>query len=463
MTLLEVSAMGAVLIGSILLLRKLVSDRLPPWCYLLLWLLAALRLLLPMHITSSWSIYRWIGNLMPDTTILQETEAYIPVVHETFEWMTGTAVIPADMTLTVDWLAVLWCVGAVACFAYAVIQHWRSRIIYNTSIPVEYAAVQQWQSEHLLYRKYRIRQSQQIDAPLTYGVFCPVILLPTNPVMSAAQLKMVLLHEWNHIRHWDVLWQWLLLVVCSVHWFNPFVWIMFVYCRQDLELFCDYATVQAMQPTERSQYAFLLLQQTSTGMQIMPSFNQFSFTGYHRMEERVKTIMKQKPSTWKTGAVSAVLLCVGFFGFATSAAGEPVVATGEGLQLQWPITSKEAVITMEYGIRVHPITGMEMKMDHISIGGVETGAEVIAAASGVIKEAGFDTQYGYYLLIAHDNGIDARYWHCQELLVSEGDTVSAGQVIATLGQTGDATGPCLSFAAYKYGEAVDPMTLLEPK
>ncbi len=455
--------MGVVLIGSILLLRKLVSDRLPPWCYLLLWLLAALRLLLPVHITSSWSVYRWLGNLVPDTTILQETEAYIPVVNETFDWSTDAAARIADTVIAIDWPVVLWCAGAVVCFAYAMIQHLRNKIIYNTSIPAEHSAVRQWQSEHLLYRKYQIRQSQQIDAPLTYGVFCPVILLPTNPVMREEQLQMVLLHEWNHIRHWDVLWQWLLLMVCSIHWFNPFVWMMFVYCRQDLELFCDYATVQTMQPTERSQYAFLLLQQASTGTQMTLSFNQFSFTGYHRMEERVKTIMKPKPSTWKAVTASAVLLCVGFFGFATSAAGEPAAATGEGLQLQWPIVSTDAKITRTFGTRVHPVTGQSIYSDHISIGGVDKGTELMAATSGIIKEMGFDAEQGNYLILAHEDGVDVHYWHCQELLVSEGEIVSVGQVIATLGQTGDATGPCLSFAAYKDGEAVDPMTLLEPK
>ena len=50
-----------------------------------------------------------------------------------------------------------------------------------------------------------------------------------------------------------------------------------------------------------------------------------------------------------------------------------------------------------------------------------------------------------------------RYWHCEALQVKEGQFVSASQQIATLGQTGDATGPCLSFAVYQNGVACDPM------
>jgi murein DD-endopeptidase MepM/ murein hydrolase activator NlpD len=98
-----------------------------------------------------------------------------------------------------------------------------------------------------------------------------------------------------------------------------------------------------------------------------------------------------------------------------------------------------------------------MYIDHICIGGAEMGTDIIASASGVVKETGFDAKRGYYLVLQRENDMELRYWHCEQVLVEAGDRVAVYDKIATLGQTGDATGPCLSFAVYRNGEAVDPM------
>ncbi len=330
-----------------------------------------------------------------------------------------------------------------------------------------------------------------VHTPLTYGLLRPVILLPAAQNMgdqiTDEELHLIFLHEWNHIRHLDVLWQWLLVILCSVHWFNPAVWVMYLLCRQDLELFCDAATAQQLEPEQNRSYAMLLLKQAAKVKRSVPVFSSSRFTGYQRMEERIQTIMKPKKFTWKLAIATAVLLCVGGTVFATTALGDTngirvwlqadlptnspeqenmketaTVPKNENESLAWPVTSDDAELTMLYGVRQHPITGEEMTIDHISIGGAEAeGSDIIAAAAGIVKEAGYDTQRGNYLIIEHDNGLETQSWHCEKLLVEEGDTVSAYQTIATLGRTGDATGPCLSFAVYQDGTATDPMEWIE--
>ena len=73
------------------------------------------------------------------------------------------------------------------------------------------------------------------------------------------------------------------------------------------------------------------------------------------------------------------------------------------------------------------------------------------------KEIGFDAKMGYYIVLQCENDTELHYGHCEKVLVEAGDRVAVYDKIATLGQTGDATGPCLSFAVYRNGEAVDPM------
>lgn len=75
----------------------------------------------------------------------------------------------------------------------------------------------------------------------------------------------------------------------------------------------------------------------------------------------------------------------------------------------------------------------------------ERGAEVLAMAEGEVEIAGYHWSYGNYITIAHTiNGVNYRtlYAHCDSLLVNPGDHVIQGQIIATVGNSGDATGNC---------------------
>ena len=155
------------------------------------------------------------------------------------------------MIVSVDWMFLLWLIGAVLCFLWILIRHRRSRSLCGASLPVCNTWIKQWKKSHGLYRNYQIRQCQQIDAPLTYGVISPVILLPSHQKYTETELDIILLHEWHHIRHGDIFWQWMLAILCSIHWFNPAVWLMAILCRHDMELFCDEATVRHMQKEKR--------------------------------------------------------------------------------------------------------------------------------------------------------------------------------------------------------------------
>lgn len=74
--------------------------------------------------------------------------------------------------------------------------------------------------------------------------------------------------------------------------------------------------------------------------------------------------------------------------------------------------------------------------------GVPVGTPVRASKSGtVIKKAELDYSYGYHLFIDHGDGLVTIYAHNSQLLVNEGDTVKAGQVIAKSGTTGNSSGP----------------------
>lgn len=88
----------------------------------------------------------------------------------------------------------------------------------------------------------------------------------------------------------------------------------------------------------------------------------------------------------------------------------------------------------------------------------ELGSNICAVSGGtVVKAARDETDYGNHIIIDHGNGIQTLYAHCEELFVEPGQEVSAGEVIASIGASGNSTGPHLHFEFRINGEYVDPM------
>lgn len=109
-----------------------------------------------------------------------------------------------------------------------------------------------------------------------------------------------------------------------------------------------------------------------------------------------------------------------------------------------------------FGTRVHPATGDEKLHSGIDFA-AEQGTPVTAAADGIVVKTGEDTVCGHYVIILHGNG-DATYYSClNEILAEEGQQVSRGDQIATVGNTGTSTGPHLHFAVSRDGKYIKPL------
>ena len=90
----------------------------------------------------------------------------------------------------------------------------------------------------------------------------------------------------------------------------------------------------------------------------------------------------------------------------------------------------------------------------------EAGTPILAAASGKVTFAGWHPQYGRLVEIDHGNGLTSRYAHARELLVSDGELVTRGQRVASVGSTGRSTGPHLHFEVRLNGVPQNPARFL---
>ena len=88
------------------------------------------------------------------------------------------------------------------------------------------------------------------------------------------------------------------------------------------------------------------------------------------------------------------------------------------------------------------------------------GDAILAAMDGVVRRSTSDAKSGNYLIIDHNDKLATLYAHCDELLVSEGDTVKKGDVIARVGSTGVSTGNHLHFEVRLNGVKLNPRWIL---
>ena len=318
MSLLQMSFEGAVMILAIIVIRALAVNLLPKKTFLALWGIVVARLLLPFSVPSAFSVYSLIGNHTPavPTTKGPQVAGMLPT-----EIAGQMATVPGNISNAASSISVwviVWAVGVLVCALVFAIAYWKCRQEFQTSLPIDNGFIQNWLKTHRLKRSISVRQSSRFSAPLTYGVFRPVILLPTSAEWEDTKvLRYVLTHEYVHIRRFDSITKLVLIAAPCVHWFNPLVWVMYILANRDIELSCDEAVVRLFGETTKAVYARVLISMEETWSGLNPLSNNFS---KNAIEERITAIMKIKKSSILSLALALALVVCVTTAFATSAA-----------------------------------------------------------------------------------------------------------------------------------------------
>ena len=246
--LLTASIHGSVVILAVLLLR-LVLRRTPRKYICLLWLLAGIRLLLPIEVRSDLS-------LQPAFTLTLTRLTAFP-------WA--------------KWLPWIW--GAVAC-GFAV-----------------YSLVSYWRLKKKVREAVRIRggwECDRIDTAFILGFIKPKIYIPMG--MTPQFRQHILAHERTHLDKGD---HWIKMIgflALALHWFNPLVWIAYSLLCKDIEMACDERVVQFMELPERKSYSAALLSCSSNRAHFGASPVAF---GEVSVKKRILSVLHyKKPGFW---------------------------------------------------------------------------------------------------------------------------------------------------------------------
>lgn len=174
-------------------------------------------------------------------------------------------------------------------------------------------------------------------------------------------------------------------------------------------------------------------------------------------------------ANWQTAVLTGVMVAgivvpqfsatlKGIFALPDSAVQTTETNTGSAVKFQLPV-AKGVPTTSEYGWRTHPITGQRKFHAGLDFGAAY-GQPIYAAAPGVVTFAGEKGGYGNTVEVKHNNRESTLYGHASKLMVSVGQRVTQGQVIALVGSTGFSTGPHLHFEVHINGEHTNPRPFL---
>ena len=138
------------------------------------------------------------------------------------------------------------------------------------------------------------------------------------------------------------------------------------------------------------------------------------------------------------------------------AAGTPAGALpvpSAAARFAWPV---DGPVTSPFGATA----GRKDRHSGIDIAG-DTGDPIYAAADGRVLRIADHAHYGLLVVIEHDGGYATWYGHASALEVRKGNAVTRGQVIAHVGETGNARGTHLHFEVRRNGRLVDPLPFLK--
>ena len=309
--LLKVSLSASIVAGLVMLLR-LCFRKAPRGLVCALWLLVAVRLLIPNlpeskvsvlpEAVSSGSAVTKVVNTVPegveiirsdDPSFMEIVErrdaipkrdssgqSYVIVSRENYK---------APKTLGEIWLPVLtkiWQAGAVLMLLYMAWTYFKV-----------------WQKSRLsVHQEDNIYFCDEPGTPFVFGLFRPRIYVPSD--LSDEALTCVLAHEQAHIARRDPFWKLLGFLLLCLHWFNPVLWFSYVLLCRDIEKACDERAFRGQTISYRKVYSSALLALNAPKHWISACPVAFGEVG---VKERVKAALRyKKPAKWIVAAMVAV-------------------------------------------------------------------------------------------------------------------------------------------------------------
>ena len=304
--LLNMSLTASVAIVLVILLRFALKKAPKVFSYAL-WGVVLFRLLCPISIGSSFSLFNLVDTPAEDYGYISSVIEYVPadIVHTEnpsvvlpvpgVSEVINDALPQGEEQLRADPLegrtfvaTVIWMMGVLAMGIYSIVSYLKLRFKLRVAIPL----------------RENIFIADDIKSPFVVGLIRPRIYLPCN--LSEKEQEYIILHEKHHIKRLDHVMKALAFIALAIHWFNPLVWVAFILAGKDMEMSCDEAVIRKVGSDVRADYSASLLT-LATGRRIIAG-TPLAF-GEGDTKGRIHNLSKwKKPAVWIV--ILSVILCV---------------------------------------------------------------------------------------------------------------------------------------------------------
>lgn len=291
-----ISLVANWLILAVVVLRLLLKKA-PRRVTCILWLIVALRLIVPFSIESPVSMIPQTTSVIQeavDTNLIHPEVISSVMTPEPGQDETNAAYVRNGQHMPV--LPLIWCGGMAAMLCYFAFSYLRMR--------------------HLVREAARetgnIWICDAVTTPFILGLIRPRIYLPSG--LSGATRECVIAHEQCHLRWKDHWWKPLAFVLLAVYWFDPLVWVSYALLCRDIEFACDERVIHHYGITDKKAYSRALLE-CSTGKRLVlacpVAFGETAVT------QRIRNVLRYKRPRFWVILVCAVVIAVMAVGFLT--------------------------------------------------------------------------------------------------------------------------------------------------
>lgn len=300
------------LVGALLLLIKwLLRDKLTPRWQYGVWSVLALRVLVPVQTMGKYVLLPlplWVetAKLLVETHL---TSAYADL-YGPVDVTAPVPLISAGPESVTDWLFLLYALGVVVTLVWYLFSYLRLRrlIADGTPAPDELQSQIERVGENYRLNTCRAVVIPGLPSPMVFGVFRPVLAIPSEGTLDDP----VILHELLHIKHRDAL-QNLFWCFCrALHWCNPFVHDLMNRIGNDMESLCDQRVLERLEGEERRDYGRALLAMANDRYARAPGTTSIS-NGGKNITRRIEAIVrfKQYPKGMALASVcvTVILMC----------------------------------------------------------------------------------------------------------------------------------------------------------
>jgi len=243
------------------------------------------------------------GNpLYPTNSNPTAASSFNPAITEQPPYTQATmdSVKPFDFVkILTDNLLWIWLAGVLLSLAFNLISYWRFiRYIHSAAVIAEIPDC-----------SAAVYKSRFTPVPMLVGVIRPRIYLP-DIVYEECQLDHILRHEFTHLQRRDVWLKWFVMLVVSLHWFNPIVYLIRREISRACELSCDEAIIHSLDSAAKQSYGDTLISMAAENRHPVSVMSTTMCEEKKKLKERLVAIMNYKKKTKITYVITAVLAVV---------------------------------------------------------------------------------------------------------------------------------------------------------